>query len=705
MSAFDRLHPALQHHIVNSLGWRELRPFQEACIAPALDGEHLLVLAPTAGGKTEAAFFPLLSRMLSEEWGGLAVLYVCPLRALLNNLEARLDGYARLVGRRVGLWHGDVGEGERRRLLADPPDALLTTPESLEVMLVSRRTDKARLFGSLRAVVVDEVHAFAGDDRGWHLLSVLERASRFAGRELQRLGLSATVGNPEDLLGWLAGSCTGPRRVVGAGAAKAPSAADVEVDYVGSLGNAALVISRLHGGQKRLVFCDSRARVERLAAHLRDRGVETHVSHSSLSADQRRAAEAAFAHGNNCVIVATSTLELGIDVGDLDRVIQIDAPTTVSSFLQRLGRTGRRRAAERNCLFLATSPTSLLRAAGLLELWGTGYVEPVAPPATPYHILAQQVMALALQQGGVGAADWWTWLDRMPGFAALPAPDRDTVLQHMLATGILAADQGILWLGRKGEEAYGRRNFMALLSAFTTAPLFTVRHGTADVGHVDQISFLVRREGPVVLLLGGRGWLVNHVDWPRRIAYVEPTQAPGRSLWMGEGQPLAHELCQAIRRVLCGAASPARLSKRAVSALEDVRDESRWVHPERTSLVTTDGTLRWWTFGGLLANAALEAHLRPALGQTGRVDNLSIAWQPEGDGAALERQVRALRGTDPAKLAPPVADQAIDDLKFSECLPRELATRMLQDRLRDLRGMEGVLREPVESVVVPGGSA
>ena len=183
MTPFDRLHPALQHHVVNSLGWKDLRPFQEAVIDPVLAGKHLLILAPTAGGKTEAAFFPVLSRMLTEGWGGLSVLYVCPIRALLNNLDARLTRYCTLLGRRSGLWHGDVAAGWKKAALRDRPDCLLTTPESLEVMLVSPRIDTRALFAGLRVVIVDEIHAFAGDDRGWHLLAVLSRIERLCGRE------------------------------------------------------------------------------------------------------------------------------------------------------------------------------------------------------------------------------------------------------------------------------------------------------------------------------------------------------------------------------------------------------------------------------------------------------------------------------------------------------------------------------------------
>jgi ATP-dependent Lhr-like helicase len=405
VSHFETLHPALQHHIVNSLGWRELRPFQDAVIPAILAGKHLIILAPTAGGKTEAAFFPVLSRMLSAGWRGLSVLYICPIKALLNNLDIRLQRYCRLVGRRSALWHGDITPSARRRILRDPPDCLLTTPESLEVMLVSPHVDARRLFRTLQVAIIDEIHAFAGDDRGWHVLAVLERLTRLAGHEVQRLGLSATVGNPDALAEWLAGACTGEREVFVPREHHSP--AEVTLDYVGSLPNAAVVISRLHRGEKRLVFIDSRARAEQLAHALRQLEVTTFVTHSSLSQEQRHAAEEAFTSREDCVIVATSVLELGIDIGTLDRVIQVDAPPTVASFLQRMGRTGRRPGMRRNCLFLATRDNVLVQAAGLIDLWTAGYIEPMTPPPQPWHILAQQLMALALQERGIGRQEWF----------------------------------------------------------------------------------------------------------------------------------------------------------------------------------------------------------------------------------------------------------------------------------------------------------
>src|SRR5699024_8336671 len=368
-AGFDVLAPSVQHHIANTLGCPGLRPLQEEAAAPFVHGQDAILLAPTAGGKTEAATFPLLTRMSNEDWRGTSVLYVCPLRALLNNLQPRLSSYAQWLGRTAEVRHGDTTAGQRKKLQAQPPDILLTTPESLEAMLVSTVTSPEVMFANLRAIVVDEVHAFAGDDRGWHLQGVLSRLEAIAGRPLQRIGLSATVGNPQELLRWL----RGPGRDASSGRVIDPGGlgkdSDVRLDWVGTLDNAAEVISRLHRGEKRLVFADSRRTVESLTLSLRERKVQTFASHSSLSVDERRRSEQAFAEAQDTVIVATSTLELGIDVGDLDRCLQIGAPRTVASMLQRLGRTGRRADTDRNMLFLGTHEEEFLRALGLLLLW------------------------------------------------------------------------------------------------------------------------------------------------------------------------------------------------------------------------------------------------------------------------------------------------------------------------------------------------
>ena len=692
MSNFEQLHPALQHHIVNSLGWRELRPFQDAVIPSVLAGDHLVILAPTAGGKTESAFFPAMSRMLTEGWSGLSILYICPIKALLNNLDVRLERYCSLLGRRSTLWHGDVKQAARRRILREPPDCLLTTPESLEVMLVSATIDSRSLFSNLRLVIVDEIHAFAGDDRGWHLLSVLERISRIAGREIQRIGLSATVGNPEALLDWIAGSCRGPRRVFRPEEAAA-SQAEVTLDYVGSLENAAVVISRLHRGEKRLVFVDSRAKAEKLGANLRQLDVTTFVTHSSLSQEQRQQAEHAFAARDNCVIVATSVLELGIDVGNLDRVIQIDAPPTVSSFLQRMGRTGRR-GSPRNCLFLATSDDSLVRAAGLIDLWAEGYIEAIVPPALPYHILAQQLMALTLQEQGIGRSELWKWLGGVPAFREMQRERREEVLQWMIDHEILWSDQGILSFGQKGEEAYGRKNFLELFSVFLSPPLFSVLHGRQELGFVDELTFLGKHDGPRILLLGGRAWLVNHIDWQRRLAYVEATDAKGQSRWKGWTRGLDYPLCQAIKNVLIARGGCERWSRRATEQMEEIRHEFGWLESDSTVvLIGRSGEVEWWTFGGTRANATLARALTDATRSRVEHDGFSLTFESRLSLDDIQQAVKEVRSQDVASIRPVIDEDAIEGLKFSECLPDHLAVEMLEQRLSDTESTRKTLEQ------------
>lgn len=680
--SFDALHPAVQHHIVNSLRWPRLRPLQELAISPILEGQSALLLAPTAGGKTEAAILPVLSRMLSEDWRGMSVLYVCPIKALLNNLEPRLAYYTGLVGRRANLWHGDVAAGARKRILGDPPDVLLATPESLEVQLTSSKVEQEQFFANVRAVIVDEIHAFAGDDRGWHLLAVIERIARLSTAQVQRLGLSATVGNPEVLLDWLTA-----RRETSSSVVMPPpdraAATDVGLDYVGSIPNAATVISRLHRGEKRLVFCDSRSQVEALASELRRLGVATHVSHSSLSVDERRQAEAAFASGTNCVIVATSTLELGIDVGDLDRVIQIDAPATVAAFLQRLGRTGRRPGTQRNCLFLATRPERFLQAAGLLRLWGQGFVEPVTPPPLPFHVLAQQIMTLLLQLPGATRNDLLEQLVDFLEVSGIAAEDAGDLVDHMLREGFLAEDSGLLALGPQAEKQFGHKHYITLFSVFDSPPLFTVFYGREELGQVHPLSFQRKDQNvPVVLSLGGRAWKLRSLDWNRKAAWVEPGEDKGKSRWSGEPRPLGFDLCQSMAAVLRGDEVGVRLSKRAEQALEELQYKLPAPQLDETLLIRGESASEWWTYAGGLANAALAAAMREKE-ISARADSLMLAISsPRAHDLLADALQASQEGSG--------AGSSDRSIKFRECLPERDLERMVLARDHDARALHAV---------------
>jgi ATP-dependent helicase Lhr and Lhr-like helicase len=695
VNGIDRLHPGVVHHIVNTLGWNSLRPLQEAAIEPLTDGLDALLLAPTAGGKTEAAVFPTLTAMIENGWRGLSVLYVCPLRALLNNLHPRVDGYARWVGRTAGLWHGDTSATQRRRMRVERPDILLTTPESLESLLVSPLVDPHEFFADLQAIIVDEVHAFAGDDRGWHLLAVLERLTRLAQRPLQRIGLSATVGNPDHLVRWLQGSAADRRSsiVISPPATSTSPAPEVELDYVGSIPNAATVISALHRGDKRLVFCETRTQVEQLALALKGCGVTTFVSHSSLSADERHQAEKAFAEARDCVIVSTSTLELGIDVGDLDRVIQLDAPRTVASFLQRLGRAGRRPGTTRNALFLTTKRDALLRAAGLLQLWKGGYVEPVQAPPSPRHIAAQQLLALCLQEGRVGEAVWREWWNDLALFDDTAAD----LARWLVDTGHLESDSGMLFIGPETEKRYGRRNFMELLAVFTAAPEFVVLHGRKEVGGADPLMLMRKVNGPRVLSLGGLAWRVTHIDWPRRRCYVEPADVPARSLWQGSLPPESFELSQAQRAVLLGSTPDVALSQRASAALSQLRDESgHRVSEQGTVIERQDDEVWWWTWAGGRGNATLTAALEQVVDAEGRPENHRLRLRAEIEPIQIRAALDDL--TNEELPSPNVSEEALDELKFAEILPPDLASRTLAARLSDETAARRVLAQKLQWV-------
>lgn len=702
MSAFDQLDPLVQHHIVNSLGWRELRPLQEQSIEPIHSGEHCLLLAPTAGGKTEAATFPILSRICGNDWTGLSVLYVCPLKALLNNLHERLAGYCQMVGRRCALWHGDIGPSQRNRIKSDPPDILLTTPESLEVMLISTKTDGREMLRSVRVVVIDEIHAFAGGDRGWHLLSVLERVGRLAKRELQRIGLSATVGNPEELLQWLAGHCEGEGRVIQPAAPGTTAQTDVQLDYVGSLQNAAVVISRMFRGEKRLVFCDSRSRVEELGNDLRMLGVAVFLSHSSLSIEDRRISEEAFAQAHDCVIVATSTLELGIDVGDLDRVIQIDAPSAVASFLQRLGRVGRRSGTSRNCLFLATNENALLRAGALLDLWESGFVEPVAPPARPLHLFAQQLMALSLQEGGIGIRDWQHWIGRLTSFGQEKLELLESIIAHLLEHQILYSDGVRLSFGDAGQDRYGRRHFLELVSVFTSDPVFKVMHGRKELGSVDQITFLRHRgDKPAVLSMGGRSWVVASLDWDRREAFVVPAESKGKSQWQGGRLGMSYRFARAVHALLTSDAISERCTSRSRDAFASIRNQYEFLRPEADVVVTDreKDEVRWFTFAGGMINTLFSDVIRAQGFDNVVASDFFVRVSGTTDGRGI---VEAVRSSEIAQLRSTftIADEFLDKLKFNECLPDELAEEILKDRLLNLEEIELSVKRSVVEVVV-----
>lgn len=707
MSAFDRLSGALQYQILNTLRWDELRPVQLATIDAVVDGDNCVVLAPTAGGKTEASFFPLLSLMHDEDWRPVSVVYLSPIRALLNNQEHRVQAYAQMLGRRAFKWHGDVTPSQRRRFLDEPTDILLITPESLEAMLMSPRIPTREIFAGLRAVIVDEIHAFADDDRGAHLAAVLERLSRYAARDVQRVGLSATVGNPAEILTWVRGSSERSGRVVDPGGVNASP--DLSVDYVGSMENAARVVEALHPGRKRLVFVDSRRGAEQLGALLGERGVLTYVTHGSLSVTARRDAEVAFEQGDDCVIVATSALELGIDIGDLDHVLQIDAPPTVASFLQRMGRTGRRAGATPNCTFLVTRDDRLLQAMAIVRLFREGWVEPVRPSRRASHILAHQAMALAVQKGGIPRVDIWPWLEGAAPFEELTHEERESLLDHMLHERILADHDGRIWLGEVGERRYGRANFRPLYAVFDAPRLITVRHATQEVGAVDAVflASLEEDDGLGCFTLGGRNWQILDIDWQRGRCEVRAAPAGKPARWSGSPRYLSYELCQAMRRVLEEDDVDPSWSQRAQKCVTSLRASHFFLREGDDFVHDGDEQITWHDFAGGAANMLLARLLERELGGRviGRNTSLTFTREAGKSRVAVEQALDALRQSDrptwedATRFAPDATRSRVS--KFQPCLPDPLLHDLMVRTVVDLASARRALGLAPETPELP----
>lgn len=710
MEAFARLSPALQYQVVSGLGWTGLRPVQELSTHAVLDGANCVILAPTAGGKTEAALLPVLSRMDTEDHEPVSVLYVAPIRALLNNQEPRLRALTGLVGRTAGKWHGDVGFSARKRMLRALPDVLAITPESLEAMFLSTRVPPEHVLGHVRVVVIDEVHAFAADDRGSHLVSLIERIARLSGHDIQRIGLSATVGDPDDIVAWLAGSSMRPTRVVDPGGARREPR--LVLDHVGNLENAALLVDRMYPGTRRLVFVDSRRRVEQLGYALGQRGVDVYLSHSSLALSERSAAEAAFTEGSNCVIVATSALELGLDVGDLDHVVQIDAPSTVSSFLQRMGRTGRRSGTVANCTFLCLEEEAVLQAAALLELHARGFVEPADASRWAPHVLAHQVIALAMQERGVPTLEWWDRLDGCAAFADVAPEARHAVVRHMLAEGILTEIDHRLVLGDKGQKLYGARNFLELYAVFSTPRVLRVLHGAQEVGMVDAFFLQDEDRRSAAFVLAGRPWRVVNVNWKGGTCEVEPAEHGAYPRWYGRPTLLSRPLCQAMRDVLVSTDTRPWWSKRAAAAIQQLRESRAFLHDEPTPLTDErDGAIRWWTFAGGRGNRLLAAALQERLGEKVTAGNDAVRFSGAAgqSQAAVRAAIRELADSPPptwvdaARWTDVGANARVS--KFQPCLPEDVERELVARELMSVADALDALRDRESARVAPGGAS
>ena len=698
--AFPRLHASLQGVLSDRMGWSGLREVQEQAYTAIRDGNDVLVIAPTAGGKSEAALIPVVDDILKTGASGIACLYIAPLKALINDQEERIAGFCRPTGLSLARWHGDVPKGDRGWKEDDAPQFLLITPESLEVLLHEPRAAPA--LACLRYVIVDELHAFVESERGVHLRVLLDRLDRIAAAPVRRIGLSATVGNPEEVLAWFSGG-RGKSTVVAVPVPPGQKQFRFVVEPDPAKRIDALV--RLVAGKKALVFVNSRSTAETVLSEAAGRIVNLHIHHSSVAPAKRKEAEEAFSGSGGACIICTSTLELGIDIGDLEIVVQVGPPDTVSSFLQRMGRTGRRDKAA-SVAWILSDPGELLASCAVIECAQKKQTEPLHPPGKPWNVLVQQLFLLVLSGPRTGRGTIVRTLRSFPVFARFSADEIDRLLEHLVTSGYLAPDGDLLVPDREAERAFGLSKVRDLYSVIAGGSEYRAVTPEGEVvGTVD--ARFAHREEAGDFMLGGATWSVVKCDEDHNLVVVVPGGAvPGTSrIFRSAGGEAAFSpvICAGIQRIVARGNSTLPLGKtdaetlgQAIAAFPSgIRESGLFIREERS---TEGKVVTVYSFAGRRFNRVFAYLLKGTLEKVQvRYDDCLVRVLRAGKAGAADRVARALRevpalSEKEASVFLPLP--APDPWKFARMLPDEAFRAMVAadyyrtgDILRALDGM------------------
>jgi ATP-dependent helicase Lhr and Lhr-like helicase len=712
--AFDLLTEPVRRWVYDQ-GWLTLRDAQEVAIPVLLAGaEDVVIAAATASGKTEAAFLPICSRLDSGPAGvpGVRVLYVAPLKALINDQYDRLSGLCEHLEIPVHRWHGDVLASKKSAFLKRPDGILLITPESLEALFVVRGSTVASLLMPLQYVVVDELHAFLGTERGAQLRSLLHRVELAIRRRVPRVGLSATLGDMSLAADALRpGEPQNVRCIVSSGGgqelsvqvrgylAMPPPNGQSDDDAVDQR-QIAEDLFRVLRGKTNLAFANSRAHVELYAVQLRDMceaaGLpnEFFPHHGSLSRELREDLEAALKdHGRPATAVATTTLEMGIDIGSVHSVAQLGAPPSVAALRQRLGRSGRRGEPAILRAYvtepLVDSRTSLadeLRAElvqtiAMLELLLAGWCEPPDQEALHLSTLIQQLLSAIAQHGGLTAAAGYRALCG-PGspFTAVAPAQFGSLLRDLGAREVLTqAADGTLLLGPLGERTVNHYSFYA---AFTAAEEYRLFTGGRPLGTMPADLTLY---ADALLIFAGRRWKVTGVDHYHKIIEVVPAPG-GRPPRFNGGIAGVHDRVRAeMRSVLAADQVPSYLSVTAAELLSEARSTyARYQLADRSILQTGPHTLLLpWT--GSRSVTTLTAQLS-AMGLNASNDGLVIHVASVAADHAREhlQSLVAAGPADAVALATTVANKA--SAKYDEWIDDDLLAVDYAHRALDTDG-------------------
>lgn len=650
MNVFARYSPFIQDYIYRS-GWTSLRGVQNAA-GEAIFGtdDNVLLTASTASGKTEAAFFPILTLLDEEPSRTVGVLYIAPLKALINDQFGRLDELCEEAGIRVTRWHGDVAQTRKRKLLREPSGILQITPESLESLLINKYMEIPALFGDLRFIVIDEIHSLLRGDRGMQTFCLIERLCRLAGCRPRRVGLSATIGNPEAAGKFLAAGSgrdtiipkfdggkevwrlsmehffnSGPQADEGKTIVEetletesptdsAPKEADPGMGY----------IFEHTRGKKCLIFTNSREECESVCQHLRQYCEAQHepdrflIHHGNLSASYRESAEQEMKDDSSLMsICATATLELGIDVGRLERAFHIDAPFTVSGFLQRMGRTGRRgdpsemwfvmreEHPEARAMMPEMIPWYLIQGIALVQLYiEERFVEPPRTERYPYSLLYHQTMSTLASCGEMTPAELASRVLTLSCFQRISQDDYRCLLLHLLEKDhIVKTENGGLIVGLTGERIVNNYKFYAV---FQENVEYTVRTGSEQLG-------TIVKPPPVgdKIAIAGRVWVVEEVDHQRHEVYCTLVKGNIPAYFGDCAGDIHTRILERMYGVLAEDKEYPYLMRHAVCRLRDARDTFQKSGIADRPLVNLGGQM-WALFPwlGSYAFLALERFLK-----------------------------------------------------------------------------------------------
>lgn len=724
---FERFPPFIREYIF-SHSWQALRGVQVAAARTILDTDHhLLLTSGTASGKTEAAFFPILAELYEHPARSVGVLYIAPLKSLINDQFLRMDELLADCGIPVTHWHGDVAASHKRKLLESPAGILQITPESLEAMLLRRPNDVVRIFSDLRYVVIDEVHTLTGTDRGNQIRCQLARIARLIGKQPRRIGLSATVGDPRLAAAWLAGESNIPVDVPqippeqlrwrlglehfffqNADPAQSDDGKAADPQKSAALDAGYEYMYDCVKDKKALVFSNSREETEYLTATLRQiaalRGEPDIflIHHGNLSAALREDAERKMKEEDTqAVTCATVTMELGIDIGRLERILQNDAPVSVSSFLQRLGRSGRRgQPPEMMMVFREEDPLpntplpqlipwGLLRAIAIIQLYlEERFIEPPREKAMPMSLLFHQTLSVLAAGGELPAAKLAERVLSLPPFARVEKEAYRTLLLSMLQNDFLemTEEKGLI-VGLAGEKLLNSFQFFAV---FKDSEDFTVRAGNGDGSSSEEIG-TVTTPPPVGerFALAGRVWEVEELDIRRKLVYVKPVLGKMEVSWPGDWGEIHTRILERMKQVLCEDTVYPYLGPNAAHRLAVARHLARNTGMTRQSLIHLGGsTFCLFPFLGTRSFRTLRRFLSAHAGELG-VSGIEfegcyyITFHLNGDRADFLSALGKILpcGIDCNQLVGPAEHPLFD--KFDPFIPGELLRRAYAaDRLR-----------------------